>query len=183
MLAGAQRQHARIRRTILCLGFAVLAHALAPDVSAQEREPSVLTDVVKRVSFDPTTYTPAVIAYYATIRDWRTSQPFFDRGANEMNARFTISGLPNDRPVSYAEGNRRVRRDAFLNLGLSVTSNVAEQLIERWLIERYPHHRTLVRTLGWVERISLSSYLSYQLSIQHIRQAQTNEQQALQRGF
>ena len=183
MLAQVQRQHTWALRAAICLAFATWTSVLPLRVAAQETEPSAVSDVVKRVVLDPTTYTPAVIAYYATVRDWQTSQPFFARGATEMNARFTASGRPNDTPVSYAEGNRRIVRDALLNLEVSVASNVAGQVVERMLVNRYPNHRKLVRTLGWIQRISLSSYLSYQLSIQHFRQTQLNEQLALKYGF
>jgi hypothetical protein len=134
---------------------------------------------VKGVAFDPTTYAPVVIAYYATVRDWNTSQPLFEHGMYEMNPRFTVSGLPNDKPISHADGKRQIFGDAFLNLDVSAVSNAAEQVVERMLVKRYPDHRKLVRGLGWVQRIALSSYLSYQLSIQHFRQAQLNEQMAL----
>jgi hypothetical protein len=36
----------------------------------------------------------------------------------ELNPRFTISGLPNDVPVSYSEGRRRILSDAVGNPGL-----------------------------------------------------------------
>ena len=183
MLAQLQRRPSWTQQAMICLAFVALSAAIPTGVSAQDQEPSAVADVMKRVVFDPTTYAPAVISYYATMRDWQTSQPFFERGATEMNARFTVSGRPNDTPVSYGDGNRRILRDALINLQVSAVTNVADQIVERMLVERYPNHRKLIRVLGWAQRISLSSYLSYRLSIQHFRQTQLNEQLAKQYGF
>jgi hypothetical protein len=151
-------------------------------VSAQE-QPSLLGDTVKRVIFDPTTYAPAIIAYDGTMRDWNTSQPFFRNGYMERNERFTLTGLPNDLPVSYEVGRNRIFTDALVNLEMSVVNNVADQLFERMLMTRFPEHRKLVRALGWVERGAFASYMSYQLSAQHYRQAAANGQRAQQMGF
>src|SRR5437867_9018801 len=84
---------------------------------------SAVGDIFKRVVFDPTTYAPAVIAYDATMRDWNTSQPFFRNGYFEGNERFTLSGVPNDRPVSYVVGRQRILSDAFLNMQMSLANN------------------------------------------------------------
>src|SRR5262249_25940651 len=142
-------------------------------VSAQE-QPSPLGDTVKRVIFDPTTYAPAIIAYDGTMRDWNSSQPFFRNGYIEHNERFTLTGRPNDFPVSYEVGRRRILSDALVNLQMSVVNNIADQLFERALITRYPEHRKLVRVLGWIERGAFASYMSYQLSAQHYQQAAMN---------
>jgi len=156
---------------------------MAPRAAAAQDQPAPVGDVIRRVVFDPTTYVPASIAYYATVRDWQTSQPFFANGATEMNARFTISGSPNDRPISYDAGNRLIVHDALLNLQISLASNAAGQIVERLLVDRFPNHRKLIRTLGWVQRVSLASYLSYSLSAQHFRQTSLNENLARQYGF
>ena len=177
-----QQWHARTVALAGLLSVALVGLPYKVSAQAQER-PSPVVDVIKGVVFDPTTYAPATIAYYATMRDWNTSQPFFERGAVEGNARFTVSGLPNDTPISYANGNRKILSDALVNLEVSAISNLASRAMERVLIERYPEHRKLVRTLGWVQRIGLSSYLAYSLSIQHFRQTQLNEQLARQYGF
>ncbi|HKB11153.1 MAG TPA: hypothetical protein VKD69_10875 [Vicinamibacterales bacterium] len=138
---------------------------------------------MKKVVLDPTTYAPAIIAYDATMRDWNTSQPFFRHGYMEHNERFTLTGLPNDVPVSYDVGRNRILTDALLNLQMSVVHNVADRLFERMLMEKFPEHRKLVRVLGWVERGAFASYMSYQLSGQHYRQAAANTQRAQQMGF
>ena len=151
---------------------------------AQDRvERSFIADVMTRVVLDPTTYAPAALAYDATMRDWRTSQPFFQHGFHESNARFTVSGLPNDVAVSYGAGQRIIRADALESLKRSAINNLAEQLIERMLVNKYPNHRKLVRAVGWAQRISFASFKAYRLSATHYRQAGQNERLAKQLGF
>lgn len=170
-------------RLAIVIVFAALIGILIPSpVSAQEQH-SPIGDTVKSVIFDPTTYAPAIIAYDATMRDWNTSQPFFRAGFVEHNERFTLTGRPNDVPISYEDGQRRILTDALVNLQMSVVNNVADQLFERMLLSRFPEHRKLVKTLGWIERVSFASYMSYQLSAQHYRQAGMNAQRAQQMGL
>jgi hypothetical protein len=172
-----------LRRSSSIVWFAVVLGLVAPvSVSAQE-QPSLFGDTVKRVLLDPTTYAPAAIAYDATMRDWNTSQPLFTHGYVEHNERFTLTGRPNDVPVSYVVGRNRILSDAMMNLELSVVNNVATSLVERALIDRFPEHPRLVRTLGWIERIGFSSGVAYYLSAQHYRQAGINEAQARQMGI
>ena len=130
---------------------------------------------MKRVVFDPTTYVPAILGYHATYRDWQTSQPFFRNGYNERNPRFTTSGLPNDRPISHSDGNRKILVDALINFQTSAVNNLTQNVIEHVLIERYPEHRKLWRTLGWVERVGFASFTSYRWSADHYRQTTQNE--------
>ncbi len=152
--------------------------------SAQNRDQSsFLADTFKGVILDPTTYAPAVVAYDATVRDWNSSQPFFGHGYYEHNERFTITGRPNDFPVAYAVGRQRILADAFLNLQMSLANNVADRVFERMLLDRFPEHRKLVRALGWIERVSFASYMSYRLSAAHYRQAAQNNARAAQMGF
>ena len=175
--------HCAALRWASVLTVTALTGILLPlTVSAQE-QPSLLGDTVKKVIFDPTTYAPAIIAYDGTMRDWNTSQPFFRNGYLEHNERFTLTGRPNDRPVSYEVGRGRILSDALVNLEMSVVNNVADRLFERMLMDRFPQHRKLVHVLGWVERGAFASYMSYQLSAQHYRQAAANTQRAQQLGF
>jgi hypothetical protein len=162
--------------------FLVCCVLLPQRVSAQEQS-SFFADTIKGVLFDPTTYAPAVIAYDATLRDWNSSQPFFRNGYVEHNERFTISGRPNDVAVSYRVGRSRILRDAIVNLEMSAANNAVGRVVERMLIERYPTHRKLVKTLGWIERAALASTLSYYLSAQHYRQAAENATRAQQMGL
>jgi hypothetical protein len=151
---------------------------------AQDRvERPFIADVMTRLVLDPTTYAPAALAYDATMRDWRTSQPFFQHGFYESNAGFTLSGLPNDVAVSYRAGQRIIRADTLESLKRSAINNFAEQVIERVMVNKYPNHRKLVRSIGWAQRISFASFKAYRLSAAHYRQAGQNERLAEQLGF
>ena len=77
--------------------------------------------------------------------------------------------------MSYAVGNRRIARDTVGLLGWSVANNAASAVIERALISRAPRHRRLIRTLGWIERVSFASYWSYRRSVRHWEQWRINE--------
>ena len=172
------------RRSTWCGVLVALIILLPLRASAQNPDQSsFLADTFKRVILDPTTYAPAVISYNATMRDWNTSQPFFNNGYFEGNERFTLSGLPNDRPVSYSVGRQRILSDSLVTLQMSLAHNVADQMFERLLIDRFPTHRKLVRTIGWIERSAFASYMSYYLSVRHYRQAVVNQAYAQQMGL
>lgn len=174
------RMQQRVRRAA-ALTFVLLAIA-APAVYGQEQS-SALGDALKKSVLDPTTYAPAAVVYDATMRDWRTSQPFFRNGYLERNERYTLSGRPNDVPMSFAEGRRQILKDAVLNVQLSFANNVVSRAVERALIERHPHRRKLVRTVGWIQRIAFATFLTYRLSEAHYRQAAANERRAAELGF
>src|SRR5688572_6517776 len=92
----------------------LLVLSTARYTSAQEVDrSSAVADVVKGVVFDPTTYAPALVSFDATMRDWNTSQPFFRNGYVEHNARFTVSGRPNDTAVSYTVGRNQIFKDTL----------------------------------------------------------------------
>lgn len=168
---------------LLC-GVVVVLFVAARVVSAQEREPaSFLTDVVWAVAFDPTTYAPSAVAWKATRLDWRSSQVFFENGWTERNPRFTVGGASPGVPVDYAAGNHTIFMDALANLQLSVLHNLSERLVEHLLLPRYPRHRKLIRTLGWIERSAVASYWTYRLSAGHLRQWQENERLAREFGY
>jgi len=174
----------RTRRSTSTALFAALMTLAPVGAFAQSPEQSSFPpDVFKRVVFDPTTYAPAVVAYDATVRDWKSSQVFFRNGYFENNGRFTISGRPDDVPISYAAGRNRILMDALINLQLSVVNEVADQAFEGMLANRFPDHRRLVRTLGWMERIWFASFISYKLSEAHYRQAAENIARARQLRF
>jgi hypothetical protein len=179
-----RRQYlARRAVSIVLFTAGMSSFPLASATAQDHQQPSPVISIVKEVVLDPTTYAPAVIAYDATRRDWDTSQPFFRSGFMEMNPRFTISGLPNDVPVSYADGTRRILSDAVANMGLSLVNNLTDRAFERMLMERYPGHRKIVRAVGWIERLTFSGYMSYVLSAQHYRQAAANASRAGQLGL
>ena len=152
--------------------------------SAQDgNDSNFFWDVTKAVVFDPTTYAPATLAYTSMKMDWNTSQTLFRNGWVEQNHRFTVSGRPNDLPVSYADGNKRIRQMALLHLQESVINNTATHIFERVLSEKYPQHRKMFKVLSWVERIAFASYVSYLSSANHFRQAERNQQLAAQYGY
>jgi hypothetical protein len=153
--------------------------ALAQDV----KRSSPVADVVKGVFFDPTTYAPAVLSYDATMRDWNTSQPFFYNGFVEHNARFTISGRSDDPAVNYMAGRSQIFVDAASALGVSLVQNTTSRIVERALLGRFPEHRKAIKTVGWIQRITIASLMSYQLSAGHYRQAQLNAQRAAELGI
>ena len=137
----------------------------------------------KSVLFDPTTYAPATLSYTSQRMDWNTSQALFKAGWMEHNARFTVSGRPDDTPLGFDAGNRQIRRMALAHLQESVVNNLSAQIFERSLTQKYPDHRKLLKTLSWVERISFSAYVGYLASVDHFRQAQRNQQMAREYGL
>lgn len=188
MLKQQQRYTDRLGRVISSIVFAATlmlspVHMLAQGTTTAEDRPSLLLDVTRRVIFDPTTYAPAIVGYDSTMRDWKSSQPFFQNGFVERNARFTVSGRPGDVPVSYQEGNKRILADAVANLQMSVVNNLTDSIFEHTLGQRYPTHRKLIRALGWIEKSAFASYTAYRLSQAHYRQWRQNEQTALQLGM
>jgi hypothetical protein len=178
------RQHT-LRRFAISAIVALLTVGNAGLGFAQEnsRDSSAIADVIKGVVFDPTTYAPALISYDATMRDWNTSQPFFQNGYVERNARFTLTGLSNDRPVSYQIGRNQIMRDTLTTFGVSVIQNTTSRIVEQALMAKYPNHRKMVKTIGWIQRIGIASVMTYKLSAPHYRQAGINAQQAGELGF
>lgn len=162
---------------ILVVGVLLLA---APSLSlgqdtASRDAPPLLQEVVKRVASDPTTYAPTIVVYTARQLDWSSSQVLFTHGYAEANPRYTVSGRPNDAPIGYAAGNRRIARETLGLLGWSAGNNAASAAIEGVLIRRAPRHRRLIRTLGWIERTAFASYWGYRLSKPRFEQWRDNE--------
>jgi hypothetical protein len=115
--------------------------------------------------------------------DWASSQPLFRLGFLEANPRFTRNGLPDDIAMDYRSGNRRILIDGLQTVGMSAINNLVERIFERSLIGRHPTHKKLIRSLGWVERISYASFMSYHLSEGHFRQWQENKRLVRQLGY
>jgi hypothetical protein len=158
----------------------------AVPVSAQTSEPAAVpfvTDILKGVALDPTTYVPGLITYGAMRLDWESSQVFFRNGYVEQNAGYTVSGVGNTTSISQRAGNRRIAADSVRVLQMSLVHNATERIVERGLARRYPTHRKLVRIVGRIERIAAASYISYVMSAVHFRQWRKNEQLARQFGF
>lgn len=158
------------------------ARAQAVDPEGPRISSSVV-DVTRGVVLDPTTYAPAAILYQSMRLDWRSSQPFFQHGYVEANDRYTVSGRAHDVPVSFAQGNRKILTDSLLNLPASFANNTTSRVVERMLTQRFPNHPKIIRALGWIERTSFASYMSYRLSAKHFRQWQMNTQLAQQLGY
>ena len=168
---------ARLALPLACaLLLASVLPASAQQASAHEEQTPGLWGVTKQAIADPTTYAPAALLFGSMRLDWKSSQPLFQRGYVEDNPRYTVSGFERDKAVSYGEGNRRILRDALAELPISAAQNVVSHFIEQSLAERFPDHPRLMKTLGWIERLSFASYRSYMLSNAHFRQWQKNRQ-------
>jgi hypothetical protein len=178
------RQHFSLRVIATFTMIFTLVLASAQFASAQdEKRSSAFADVVKGVVIDPTTYAPALIGYHATMKDWNTSQPFFQIGFVEHNERFTVTGRPDDTALSYVNGRNRILKDSLAAFGVSAAQNVTSRLVERALLQRHPEHPKVVKTIGWIQRIAVASLMSYHLSAPHYRQAQVNMQRAAELGL
>jgi hypothetical protein len=165
--------------TALLTGFVCASPAAAQDTTP----PSFAGSVIKGVLLDPTTYAPSLLSYTSLRLDWNSSQVFFQNGSFEHNPAYTISGRPDDLPVTYGEGNRRILRESLGVLQASIVNNVSNRVIEQVLVRKYPEHRKLWKALGWAERIAVASYFSYQSSYLHFRQWQVNNEAAGQLGY
>jgi hypothetical protein len=166
---------------LLLISMLVLTPAMA---SAQsETDSNIFWDVTKAVVFDPTTYAPATLSYTSMKMDWDSSQTLFRNGWVEQNHRFTVSGRANDVPVSFGEGNKKIRNMALLHLQESIINNAAANVFERVLANKYPQHRKLFKVLSWVERVAFASYVSYAASANHFKQTQRNREMAAQYGY
>ena len=171
-------------KRLLLLSLMMMMTLTPAIASAQaEADSNVFWDVTKAVVFDPTTYAPATLSYTSMKLDWDSSQTLFRNGWVEQNRLFTVSGRANDKPVSFADGNKRIRQMAFLHLQESLINNVAANVFERVLAQKYPEHRKMFKVLSWVERIAFASYVSYAASANHFKQTERNRQLALQYGY
>jgi hypothetical protein len=136
---------------------------------------SLLGETFTRVLKDPTTYALPPIVYAAHRLDWDSSQKLFAHGYLEANPKFTVTGRVDDLPISHAAGKRRILRYSASMLGRSALNNGICALIERRLIEKAPHRRRLIRTLGWIERGFATAYWSYRLTHNQVHQWRDNE--------
>lgn len=173
----------RVATAITILLFLMIAAPVSAQSSESAGDNNSFWNISKSVLLDPTTYAPAGISYTATRLDWNTSQPFFARGFIERNPRFTITGLPNDVPLSHADGNKRILTDTLMIMQMSAVHNLGVQSLERLFIAKNPEHRKLIKTIGWIERVAFASYWSYRLSDEHWRQWRENQQTAAAMNF
>jgi hypothetical protein len=136
---------------------------------------SLLGETVTRVLTDPTTYALPPIVYTAHRLDWDSSQKLFAHGYLEANPKFTLTGRSDDVPISHQAGKRRILRYSAATIGRSLLNNGISAVVERRLIDRAPKHRTLIRTLGWIERGMVTAYWSYRLTHNQVAQWRDNE--------
>jgi len=168
------------RRALAVLATTFVLLPLVARGQTQDPSPGGLAAAI---ALDPTTYAPAVAFYVSARMDWSSSQPLFRNGFLEANPVFTISGRPMDVALSYGAGNRRILNDAFVTLELSAMNNLIDRVSVLALSERFPQHRTLIRRLGLVERITVASLTSYELSAAHLQQWRTNRDLVRQLGY
>src|SRR4051812_48875377 len=104
----------RKQHFLMWIFLALFSIVLTPN-AARAQEPgrsNLALDLTKAVLFDPTTYAPATLSYTSQRMDWKTSQVLFDAGWVEHNARYTVTGRPDGKPISFAAGNAQIRHDA-----------------------------------------------------------------------
>ena len=160
--------------------------ALIPEAAAgQAREASraVAWGIARNVLLEPTTYASGVISSRSDPLGLEEVAGALAHGWVEANPRFTISGRPNDNPVSYVAGRRIIRGTALSILRHSVMNNFAAGISARLLEMRYPSHKKLIRTLSWIERIGFASFVTYRNSADHLRQARANRRLAREYGY
>ncbi len=162
--------------------LAVILAAPRP-IEAQNKAGGFIKGVAKDVVLDPTTYGPFGASWLGKQLDWNSSQIFFEHGFVESNSDFTINGLPYDKPISYGAGSRKVILISLPVLQLSLINNAGVSVAGRLLMRRYPKHRKLIKTIGWVEKIAVNGYIGYKYSHRNFRQWQTNKNVARQLGY
>jgi hypothetical protein len=145
------------------------------DTRSIEGKRPLVADLFVRVLKDPTTYALPPIVYTAHRLDWDSSQKLFAHGYLEANPKFTLTGRVDDVPISHAAGKRRILRYSASMFGRSALNNGICAIVERRLIERAPHRRKLIRTLGWIERGFATAYWSYRLTHNQVGQWRDNE--------
>jgi hypothetical protein len=158
----------------------VAAAGFVTAAAAQEPAPRspIVRETVTRVVTDPTTYVLPLTVYAARRLDWDSSQALFGHGYLEANASFTVSGRPNDRPISHTAGKRLILRESLGLFAWSAGNNAASAVVEHRLIERMPARRRLIRAVGWAERVAFTAYWTHHLSARHFRQWRANERLA-----
>ena len=174
-----------LRTRCFCLLLVCVLAATATDARASEEDerPSPLASIARQVVSDPTTFMPGALLYVSMQLDWNSSQPFFQNGFVERNARYTRSGVSGDVPISYGDGNRKLVVDALAVVPASLANNAVNRATERILSVRFPSKEKLWTTIAYVERAVFASYASYVVSGPHFRRWRANERLAGQLGY
>lgn len=170
-------------RTLFAAVATLVLLSMAPTPAHADDWPSAAGSIFTQVVFDPTTFAPAITSYTAERLDWKSSQVFYQHGYLEHNPQFTVSGFADDVPISYAAGKRVILRNSLEDLGASLINNVVARIIERTLVQRHPRREKLIRTVGWIERISFAVSLASVQSANHFRQWRENERLARELGY
>src|SRR5262245_52945263 len=139
MVVRTHQSHANSTNARRCCSL-VLAFLLsyAPAFAQEQPQQENRAPFALELLRDPTTYVPAGLLYTSMRLDWSSSQPFFRNGFVEDNARYTVSGLPKDRPLGYGEGNTKILKDSLAILPASFVNNALTHMMERRLSDRYP---------------------------------------------
>ena len=139
---------------------------------------------VKGVIFDPTTYASSCYRLLCDDERLEHVSTVLSEWLSEHNARFTVTGRPDDRAINYVAGRAQILKDAAAAAwAWRGSRNATSRVVEHALLSRYPDHRKVVTTIGWIQRISVASLMSYRLSADHFRQADTNTQRAVELGL
>ena len=166
--------------SLLCV---ILLTSFSREALAQNQIGKFIKDTAKEVALDPTTYAPFGTSWLGKQVDWNSSQVFFRNGYVEANPDFTVSRLPNDKPISHSDGNLKLIKISLPVLQLSLINNTAASIVERLLIRQYPNREKLVKIIGWAEKIAVNSYFAYTYSHRNFSQWQTNKIMARELGL
>jgi hypothetical protein len=172
-----------MRNSLCLLIAAVVLLSVAPIPAHADDWPSAAESIFTQVVSDPTTFAPAITSYTAERLDWKSSQVFFQYGYVEHNPQFTVSGFADDVPISNAAGKRVILKNSLQDLGASLIDNVVARIVERELVLRHPRREKLIRTIGWIERITFAVSLASVQSANHFRQWRENERLARDLGY
>ncbi len=170
------------KTALLSLVCLVLLTGFGREAMAQNKVAGFVKGVAKDVLVDPTTYGPLGASLLGKKLDWDTSQIFFEHGHGEMNPNYAVNG-PGSKAVSYATGNRKLVVESLLNFQLSIGNNAVTSAAERLLLMKYPEHRKLVKTIGWIEKVAANGYIGYYFSHLNFHQWQANKDRARQLGY
>ena len=159
-------------QVLVFLFLLVAVHASAQErkyylVPAMKEFFSEPGDTLKKSALDGMTYvTPALLAV-SSFGDWNSSQRWFKAGYRETNYRLTISGKPNDIPVSYGEGRKIIIVDTIKIAGWSFAINAGSRGLERVLVRHFPDKKREVKIFTRVARTAASGYAAWYFSKDH----------------
>lgn len=164
--------------------FAGQAAAETQEQNQDEKYRLKVGRLLKKTFLDPTTYAPAGLYFTAAKLDWDSSRPFFIHGWKESNPNYTISGKPNDWPISHAAGNRKmIFRETLPLLGISALTNFGLNALEDIATHRDPKRKKFNKFIFTVTKIGLAGFSSYIWSKPNFHQWQKNRRIARELGY